>query len=91
MVPRLQPVGASAFTADIDVDGWEDVVSVTGQDSVQVHFTRAEGGLRPGAPSPALPGSWNLRPGHFDPGPTLDLLVLAAPGASTPASSRKWS
>jgi hypothetical protein len=30
MVPRLQPVGASAFTADIDADGWEDVVSVTG-------------------------------------------------------------
>ncbi|MFP2906192.1 FG-GAP-like repeat-containing protein, partial [Pyxidicoccus sp. 3LFB2] len=83
--PRPQSVGSSAVFADFNADGWEDIVSVTGPGTVQVHFTRAEGGLQPSTPSPAPQGSTGLRLGRFDPGPTLDLLVMASTGGSTPA------
>ncbi|NTX07269.1 FG-GAP-like repeat-containing protein [Myxococcus sp. CA040A] len=77
--PQPPPIGHRFATADFDGDGWKDVASLMDGD-LQVHLTRAEGGLVPRGPSTAPPGAEELLPGRFDAGPTTDLLVRSLTG-----------
>ncbi|AKQ70157.1 Chitinase [Myxococcus hansupus] len=76
--PSASPFGALFVTADFDGDGHDDVASWLG-DGIQVHLTRAEGGLVVREPSPLPTGAWlpsKLVTGRFDADATVDLLVL---------------
>lgn len=74
-VPAQMDIGSSFVTADFDGDGQDDIASRRG-DSVQVHLTRAEGGLVMRGPSPLPAVTGTLLAGRFDAGPTMDLLAL---------------
>ncbi|NMO16357.1 hypothetical protein HPC49_07825 [Pyxidicoccus fallax] len=74
--PHRIEAGDEFLTADFDGDGWDDVASVVGDSGVQVHLTRATGGMVRKGPFLAPRGMLDIVAGRFDAGPTVDLLVL---------------
>lgn len=73
--PTLPAMGALFVTGDFDGDGQDDVASrVDG--SLQVHLTRAEGGLVLRGPFMLPEEACKLLAGRFDAGPTVDVLAL---------------
>ncbi|MFP2910254.1 FG-GAP repeat domain-containing protein [Pyxidicoccus sp. 3LFB2] len=79
--PPASDFGAGFVLGDFDGDGWDDVASMT-EGGVQVHLTRAEGGLVRRGPSPMPEGAVKLVAGRLDVGPTVDLLVLTDTGGT---------
>ncbi|MFP2904677.1 FG-GAP-like repeat-containing protein, partial [Pyxidicoccus sp. 3LFB2] len=64
--PPASDLGTGFATGDFDGDGWDDVASAATGGGVQVHLTRAEGGLVRRGPSPAPSGLRKLLAGRFD-------------------------
>ncbi|MFP2906198.1 FG-GAP-like repeat-containing protein [Pyxidicoccus sp. 3LFB2] len=85
--PQRADLGSVFATADFDGDGRDDVASLVGPTGLQVHLTRARGGLVGRGPSSVPPGTWKLLPGRFDVGPTVDLLALTSSGGTSPVRS----
>jgi hypothetical protein len=85
-VPTRPVIGIAFVTADFDGDGHDDVASLVNQ-ALQTHLTRAEGGFVAPAATAVRPGTFLLRAGRFDAGPTVDLLALANTGGTSAVHS----